>query len=75
MAICAERGTQIRPLVCRIMKAIWALVILSAAIIRSPSFSRVAESRMITNWPDSAENALACDKGHLGGRGLLFTEC
>lgn len=38
-------------LVCRIIKAIFSVVIAEAAIIRSPSFSREVESRTIMNSP------------------------
>ena len=38
-------------LVCRIIKAIFSVVVAEAAIIRSPSFSREVESRTIMNSP------------------------
>ena len=44
-------GTQITPLVCRIMKAISAGVILLAATMMSPSFSRSASSTTTTGRP------------------------
>src|SRR3954452_10863315 len=44
-------GMQITPLVWRIMKAIFSGVIASAAMIRSPSFSRSASSTTITISP------------------------
>lgn len=40
-------------LVCRIIKAICSVVTASAAIIRSPSFSRSVESRTMMNSPFS----------------------
>jgi hypothetical protein len=48
-----ESGAQIRPLVCRIMKAIFWGVRSEAAIIRSPSFSRDRSSRTTMNSPFS----------------------
>ena len=48
-----ETGAQIKPLVCRTMKAILSLVTSSAAMIRSPSFSRDGESRTMMNCPSS----------------------
>ena len=47
------RGAQMRPLVWRTMKAILSSVTSSAAMMRSPSFSREGESRTIMKWPDS----------------------
>ena len=44
-------GMQITPLVCRTMKAIASGVTRSAAMIRSPSFSRSASSTTITIRP------------------------
>ncbi len=45
-------GRQMTPLVCRIMNAIFSGVILSAAMMRSPSFSRsVSSSTTTTNSP------------------------
>ena len=48
-------GVQIRPLVCRTMKAILSVVTSSAAMMRSPSFSRDVESRTMIKSPRSAE--------------------
>ena len=48
---CPSTGMQITPLVWRIMKAIASGVISSAAMIRSPSFSRSASSTTITSSP------------------------
>ncbi len=48
-----ERGAQIRPLVWRIMKAMFSVVACSAAMARSPSFSRSVESRIMMNLPCS----------------------
>jgi len=48
-----DTGQQIRPLVCRIMKAILSVVTSSAAQIRSPSFSREVVSRTTMNSPSS----------------------
>ena len=45
------KGLGLVYLVCRIMKAIFSVVTSSAAIIRSPSFSRSAESRTTMNSP------------------------
>lgn len=50
-----ETGQQTRPLVWRIMKAILSVVTSSAAMIRSPSFSREIESRTTMNWPSSVQ--------------------
>ena len=36
---------------CRIIKAIWSVVMFSAAQMRSPSFSRSVESRTTMNSP------------------------
>ena len=44
-------GAQITPLVWRIMKAIFSGVMASAAMIRSPSFSRSSSSTTIRNSP------------------------
>lgn len=46
-------GAQIKPEVWWIMKAIFGGVMDSAAMIRSPSFSRERESRTIMNSPFS----------------------
>lgn len=48
-----ERGAQIRPLVWRIMKAIFGGVRSEAEIIRSPSFSRERSSRTTMKSPFS----------------------
>ena len=48
-----EMGQQIRPLVYLIIKPIFSVVMSSAAMIRSPSFSREMESRTIMKWPCS----------------------
>jgi hypothetical protein len=49
-----ERGAQIRPEVCRIMKAILEGV-RSAAMMMSPSFSRERSSRTTMNSPFSED--------------------
>ena len=46
-----DTGVQIRPLVCRIMNAIFSVVMSEEAMIRSPSFSREALSRTMMNSP------------------------
>ena len=56
---CPSTGMQITPLVWRIMKAIVSGVIFSAAMMRSPSFSRSASSTTITISPRSMA-AIAC---------------
>src|SRR5690349_13164698 len=48
---CPSTGMQITPLVWRIMNAIASGVMASAAMIRSPSFSRSASSTTITSSP------------------------
>ena len=48
-----ESGQQVRPLVCRTIKAILSVVTSSAAMMRSPSFSREGESRTMTKLPCS----------------------
>lgn len=48
-----DTGVHIRPLVCRIMNAIFSVVMSEAAIIRSPSFSRDMLSRTMMNSPCS----------------------
>jgi len=48
-----ESGAQIRPEVCRIMKAILEGVRSEAEMIRSPSFSRERSSRTTMNSPFS----------------------
>jgi len=54
LASTMERGCP--NLVYRIIKAIFSVVTASAAIIRSPSFSRSCESRTIMNWPCSMDS-------------------
>ena len=54
IAITMKRGFP--NLVCRIIKAIFSVVTASAAMIRSPSFSRSCESRTMINWPCSIES-------------------
>ena len=44
-------GVQIRPEVCRIMNAIFSVVMSEAAMMRSPSFSREGESSTTMNSP------------------------
>jgi hypothetical protein len=51
-------GVQIRPEVCRTMKAIFSGVMSLADIIRSPSFSREVESRTTMNSPFSVEGGV-----------------
>jgi hypothetical protein len=50
-----ERGAQIRPEVCRIMKAILEGVRSEAAMMMSPSFSRERSSRTTMNSPFSED--------------------
>src|SRR2546423_2177656 len=59
-------GRQITPLVWRTMKAIPSGVILSAAMIRSPSFSRSASSTTTTNSP----RAMAATASSIGANGI-----
>src|SRR5439155_15590980 len=59
-------GRQITPLVWRTMKAIPSGVIFSAAMIRSPSFSRSASSTTTTNSP----RAMAATASSIGANGI-----
>src|SRR5689334_6615130 len=59
-------GRQITPLVCRTMKAMPSGVIFSAAMIRSPSFSRSASSTTTTNSP----RAMAATASSIGANGI-----
>ena len=47
----SRKGERVTDLVCLIMKAIFSVVTSSAAIMRSPSFSRSVESRTTMNSP------------------------
>src|SRR5882724_6609369 len=60
-------GRQITPLVWRTMKAIPSGVILSAAMMRSPSFSRSASSTTTTNSP----RAMAATASSIGANGIV----
>src|SRR5581483_4674907 len=60
-------GRQITPLVWRTMKAIPSGVIFSAAMIRSPSFSRSASSMTTTNSP----RAMAATASSIGANGMF----
>ncbi len=63
-------GTQMIPLVCRIMKATASGVACSAAMMRSPSFSRSSSSRMMTMRPalQVGEDFVDGAEGGAGGR-------
>ena len=61
-------GMQITPLVWRIMNAIVSGVIFSAAMMRSPSFSRSSSSTTITIWP----RPIGVDRLLDRGEDLLF---
>ena len=54
-------GVQTRPLVCLIMKAICSVEISSAAMTRSPSFSRSVESRTTTNSPSPVHGMISSE--------------
>ena len=63
-------GVQMMPLVWRTMKAILAVEMSSAAMIRSPSFSRSVESRTTTNSPRrKAEMVDAMESNSSAGEG------
>lgn len=68
-----DMGVQIRPLVCRIMNAIFSVVMSDAAIIRSPSFSREVLSKTVMNSPRSDLGMVSLVEIGSGGDGL--TEC
>ena len=55
MARWEGRGVQIRPLVYLIKKAIFSVVTSSAAMMRSPSFSRSVESSTTMKLPFSKD--------------------
>src|SRR4029078_10461444 len=59
---------QITPLVCRIMNAIASGVMASAAMMRSPSFSRSASSTTITSFP----RAMAATAFSISVNGISF---
>src|SRR5688500_18977218 len=61
-------GMQIRPRPCVAMKLIASGVIFSAAIVKSPSFSRSASSTTITIWP----SRMASTADSIEAKGLLF---
>ena len=50
-AVASGTETHTKPEECRIMKCMLSWVILSAAPMRSPSFSRSSSSRTTTNFP------------------------
>jgi hypothetical protein len=57
LCVCAEKVFMY--LEYRTRNAIWASVTASAAMIKSPSFSRSCESRMMTNWPFSVTDTVS----------------
>lgn len=61
-----DSGAQIRPEVCRIMKAIFSGVRSAAAMMRSPSFSRERSSRTTMNSPFSGGFVLVDERGETG---------
>jgi hypothetical protein len=66
-----DSGAQIRPLVCRIMKAIFWGVRSAAAMIRSPSFSRERSSRTTMNSPFSGGSSQCVCAERPGLRGWV----
>lgn len=66
-------GVQIRPLVCRIMKAILSVVISDAAMIKSPSFSREVLSRTMINSPRPDPGVIS--RGEVDSSVCGLTEC